>query len=280
MILSPRYEGPMILTIDGDPSDQLQPLTRQRRRMQTMLAEISEQEWTMPSRCAGWSVRDVVAHLVGVNAFWNGSIRAGLAGKPTRVLGGFDPAATPPLMVGAMSSLTVPALLAEFISTNEALVDVTAELPDERWSVLAESPAGHVPIRLLAQHALWDCWVHERDIAVPLGIPTAAETDELTSCLRYAAAVSPVLGMGLDRDCAGVYAVEATDPVIRFVLDVTDSVAVRERAAEGGVPCLRGEAVELIEALSLRTPMPTTTPIEWSHLLGCLETAFDAVPTP
>src|SRR4029077_6340802 len=53
MILSPRYEGPTILTIDGHPSDQLQPLTRQRRRMQAMLTEISEQEWTMPSRCAG-----------------------------------------------------------------------------------------------------------------------------------------------------------------------------------------------------------------------------------
>lgn len=76
------------------------------------------------------------------------------------------------------------ALLAEFISTNEALIGVTAELTDEQWSVLAESPAGHVPVRLLAQHALWDCWIHERDIAIPLGIPIAAETDELTSCLR------------------------------------------------------------------------------------------------
>lgn len=280
MILSPRYEGPTILTIDGDPCDQLLPLTRQRRRMQAMLAEISEHEWTMPSRCAGWRVRDVVAHLVGVNAFWNGSIRAGLAGKPTRVLGGFDPAATPPLMVDAMNSMTVAALLAEFISTNEALLGVTAGLTDESWSVLAESPAGHVPIRLLAQHALWDCWVHERDIAVPLGIPTGAETDELTSCLQYAAAVSPVLGMGLDRACAGDYAVDATDPVIRFVLDVTNSVAVREGAAGTAVPCLRGEAVELIEALSLRTPMPATTPIEWSKLLGGLETVFDAVPAP
>jgi uncharacterized protein (TIGR03083 family) len=280
MLLSPRYEGPTILTIDGPPSDQLQPLTRQRRRMQAMLAEISEQDWTMPSRCAGWRVRDVVAHLVGVNAFWNGSIRAGLAGQPTRVLGGFDPAATPPLMVDAMSSLTVSAMLAEFISTNEALLDVTAELTDERWSVLAESPAGHVPIRLLAQHALWDCWVHERDITHPLGIESSAETDEVTSCLRYAAAVSPVLGMGLDRACAGVYAVEATNPVIRFVLDVTDSVSVREAAAAAAVPCLRGEAVELIEALSLRAPMPASTPTEWSQLLGGLETVFDAVPAP
>jgi uncharacterized protein (TIGR03083 family) len=280
MILSPRYEGPTILTIDGHPSDQLQPLTRQRRRMQEMLTEISEQEWTMPSRCAGWSVRDVVAHLVGVNAFWNGSIRAGLAGTPTRVLQGFDPAATPPLMVDAMREQTVSGLLADFITTNDALLGAAAELTDERWSVLAESPAGHVSIRLLAQHALWDCWVHERDIALPLGRSTAAERDELASCLQYAAAVSPVLGMGLDQACAGAYAVEATDPSIHFTIDVTDSVTVRNQVARAGVPCLRGDAIALIEALSLRAPMPEATPVEWRQLLGGLETVFDAVPTP
>jgi len=84
--------------------------------------------------------------------------------------------------------------------------------------------------------------------------------------------------MGLDRAYAGVYAVDATDPVIRFVVDVSDSVAVRAGTAETGVPCLCGEAVELIEALSLRTPMPATTPLEWSQLLGGLETVFGAVP--
>ena len=280
MILAPRYDGPPILTIDGHPSDQLQPLTRQRRRMQAMLAELSEQEWMAPSRCAEWSVRDVVAHLVGVNAFWNGSIRAGLAGTPTRFLGGFDPAATPPLMVDAMSEITVPGLLADFITTNDALLGVTAELTDESWSVLAESPAGHVSIRLLAQHAWWDCWVHERDIALPLGRSTAAESDELTSCLQYAAAASPVLGMGLEQARAGAYTVEATDPSIQFAIDVTDSVTVRNELPEAGVPCLRGDTIALIEALSLRAPMPAETPVEWRQLLGGLETVFDAAPAP
>ena len=248
--------------------------------MQAMLAELSEHEWTAPSRCAEWSVRDVVAHLVGVNAFWYGSIRAGLAGTPTRVLGGFDPAATPPLMVDAMSEATVAGLLADFITTNDALLGVTAELADERWSVVAESPAGHVSIRLLAQHALWDSWVHERDIAIPLGCSTAAESDELTSCLQYAAAASPVLGMGLEQARTGAYAVEATAPSMHFSIDVSDSVTVRNDAAEAGVPCLRGDAVALIEGLSLRTPMPASTPVEWRQLLGGLETAFDAAPAP
>lgn len=277
MILVPRYDGPTILAVDGPPNDQLAPLTRQRRRMQAMLAELADHEWMFASRCAGWTVRDVVAHLVGVNSFWHRSVIAGLAGTPTRVLGGFDPATTPPMMVDWMSSLTPHEVLAEFVSTSEAFLGAVAELTDESWAAVAESPAGLVPIRLLAQHALWDCWVHERDIAVPLGILTPGEPDELRSCLQYAAAVSPVLGIGLGRSCEGVYAVDATEPDIRFVLNVAQSVSVGDGTAAADVPCLRGDAVALIEALSLRGPMPASTPIEWSQLLTGLATAFDAV---
>ncbi len=72
------------------------------------------------------TVRDVAAHLVGVNAFWRGSICAGLAGAPTRVLMAFDPAATPPSMVQGMGPLTTQQVFDEFVSTTVALLDVVA----------------------------------------------------------------------------------------------------------------------------------------------------------
>ena len=276
MILAPRYDGPTILSVDGQPDDQLVPLTRQRRRMEATLANLTDEEWAGESRCAGWSTGDVVAHLIGVNSFWHMSVVAGLAGSPTRVLGGFDPATTPSSMVDRMGSVAPQQLLDQFIATNDAFLGAVTALTDEGWSKTAESPAGHVPIRLLAQHALWDCWVHERDIALPLGVATATEPDELRSCLQYAAAVSPVLGMGLERARTGVFAVDATDPDIRFVLSVADSVSVQSGGAAASAPCLRGDAVALIEALSLRAPMPASTPTEWSQLLAGLATAFDA----
>ncbi|MEP7203046.1 MAG: maleylpyruvate isomerase family mycothiol-dependent enzyme [Ilumatobacteraceae bacterium] len=278
MILTPRYDGPTILSVDGHPADQLEPLMRQRRRMQAMLAGLTDDEWMSMSRCAEWTVRDVVAHLVGVNSFWHGSIVAGLAGTPTRILGGgFDPATTPSLMVNQMNSLTIQALLDQFVSTNEALIGVVSELTDAAWSMLAESPAGHVPIRLVAQHALWDSWVHERDVVIPLGIPTAAEQTELRSCLLYAAAVSPALGFGFGRRRAETLGVEASNPRIGFMIEVGESVSVRDVYPTSGVPCLRGEAVALIEALSLRAPMAPSAPIEWTQLIDGLAIAFDAV---
>src|SRR5258706_885420 len=104
MKLAPRYDGPTILHVDGTASDQLAPVTRQRRRMARMLGELTDEQWSAPSRCDRWSTRDVVAHLVGVNSFWHSSVVAGLAGAPSRVLSGFDPATTPSMMVDWMGS--------------------------------------------------------------------------------------------------------------------------------------------------------------------------------
>ena len=65
------------------------------------LADLTDAEWAAPSRCDGWSVQDVVAHLAGVNGFWALSITKGREGEPTRYLTRFDPVDTPAQMVEA-----------------------------------------------------------------------------------------------------------------------------------------------------------------------------------
>ena len=275
MLLSPRYDGPPIVSIEGLPDDQRAPVVRQRRRLEAMLAELGDDDWSSASRCDGWTVQDVAAHIVGVNAFWQASVSAGLAGTPTRILAGFDPATTPPLMVGPMRTLAPAEVLDRFVASNDAFLGTLDELDEPGWSAIAESPAGHVPIRLLAHHALWDCWVHERDIALPLGLTPVEEPDEVLSSLRYAAALSPALAIGAGSTFTGMFAVEARDPELCFALEVGDSVAVREGSAPGDAPCLRGAAVELVEALSIRAPLPASAPTEWRRLLEGLATAFD-----
>src|SRR5439155_1424843 len=183
MLVSPRYDGPPIISITGQPDDQLAPVLRQRKRLAAMLVELGDDDWSAPSRCDDWTVQDVVAHMVGVNVFWHASVRAGLGGSPTRVLAGFDPATTPAVMVAAMRELTPTEVLEQFVTSNDEFLGVLAELDDAGWATLAESPAGHVPIRLVAHHALWDCWIHERDIALPLGLTPPAEPDEIGSSL-------------------------------------------------------------------------------------------------
>ena len=278
MKLSPRYDGPAILSIDGDPGDQAVPLTRQRRRLESLLAGLDEDGWRAPSRCDGWTVQDVVAHLVGVNAFWEGSVVSGLAGSPTRVLGGFDPAAHPPLMIEPMRAQSPHETLDQLVASDDGFLGAVAGLSHDGWSATSETPAGHVPVRLLAHHALWDAWVHERDIALPLGLAPAVEPDEVRSSLRYAAAVGPALTISRGRASACVLGVVASDPDVRFTLEVADAVVVRDGTPPADAPCLRGDAVELVEALSVRRPLPAGAPEGWHELTRALATVFDTVP--
>jgi uncharacterized protein (TIGR03083 family) len=278
MEIAPRYEGPPIIAIAGEPDDQLAPLVRQRRRFEAMLADLDDDAWVSASRCDDWTVHDVVAHVVGVNHFWRASVRAGVAGTPTRILAGFDPAATPPLMVASMRDLTPEDLLETFVASNDGFLEAVGDLDDAGWGLLAESPAGHVPLRLVAHHALWDCWIHERDIALPLGSTPPAEPDEVGSCLRYAAALSPALAVASGATISGVFGVDASDPELRLVLEVGESVSVRDDSAPPEAPGLRGDSVALVEALSLRSPLPPSAPTEWRRLLDGLAAAFDVEP--
>ncbi len=147
-------------------------------------------------------------------------------------------------------------------------------LDDDGWSTLGEAPPGFLPIRLLAAHALWDSWIHERDIALPLGFTPPEEADEVLSSLRYAAALSPAFAITTGTATDGVFAVETSGPESSFAVQVTDSAAVRDNFDAGDAPCLRGDAVELVEALSIRAPLPASAPPEWRHVLGGLEQAF------
>lgn len=274
MEIAPRYGGPPLLAI-GEPADLLTPVVRQRRRVETTLASLSVEQWAAPTRCDGWSVQDVAAHLAGVNRFWQASVTAGAGGAPTRLLDGFDPASTPEVMVDPMRALAPADVLELLVSSNDGFLGALGDLDDGAWSLLAESPAGHVPIRLVAAHALWDSWVHERDVSLPLGLAPDAAADEVAWCLRYAAALAPGFALMNGQATAGTFAVEATDPELALVVEVGESVVVGAGAAPPGAPRLRGDAVSLVEALSIRSPLPTSAPAEWRRLLVGLARAFD-----
>jgi len=275
MLLTPRYGEPSILRFDLDLGDPSIPLLRQRRRLATLLGGLDEEQWAAASRCEGWSVQDVIAHLVSTNQFWAFSIGAGLAGEPTRFLATFDPVATPAELVASVRSQSPADVLERFVATNEAVADVVADLDDDGWSTIGEAPPGHVPLRAVALHALWDSWVHERDVVLPLGLEPVEEPDEIIGCLGYGAALSPAFTVSRGGERQGAISVEATDPDARFVVEVGESVIVRAGDVPDDALRLTGPAVALAEALSFRVPLPCPVADDHQWLLSGLAEAFD-----
>jgi uncharacterized protein (TIGR03083 family) len=273
--LTPRYDGPPLLELAGAVGDPSVPLLRQRRRLGDLLQRLDDQQWAAPTRCEGWSVQDVVLHLNSTNGFWAVSFAKGLAGEPTRYLTGFDPVATPAQLVDGERGSPPALALEAYLAGVDALAELVGDLDDDAWERTAEAPPGHVTARAVALHALWDAWVHERDIALPLGLPVPEEPDEILGSLRYGAGLGPAFRASVGDDRTGSYLVEVQDPDARLLVELGPTVVVRD-AADGSAPLtLRGRAVDVLEALSQRLPHDPPVPREHAWMLTGLAEVFD-----
>jgi uncharacterized protein (TIGR03083 family) len=278
VLLTPRYDGVPVLRLDGPAGDPAVPLVRQRRRLATWLAGIDDDKWDAPTRCERWSVKDVICHLVTTNQFWAISFTAALKGEPTRFLGAFDPVASPEEMVDAVRGVAAGDVLARFVDTNDALEAAVDAVGENGWAVTGEAPPGHVALHAVAMHALWDGWVHERDVMLPFGTAPAEEPDEITGCLRYVAALGPAFAIAGGSLRSGAIEVVVTDPDDRFVVDVGETVVVRDGEAPDGALRLTGTAVDLLEALSFRGPLECTVAADDRWLLMGIAEVFDRTP--
>lgn len=270
--MTPRYDGPGVLRFDPPAGDLSVLLLRQLRRLADALATIDPRQWAVQSRCDAWSVQDVVAHLIRTNQAWTASIAAALAGEPTRMFRAFDPVATPPRLVEAMRGSAPAEVLARFVETVENLAGMVAGVDEAAWSLTGETPLGHVGLDAVVMHALWDSWLHERDVLLPLGMTPAEQPDEVAACLRYTAALGPAVLALRGSTRRATLTVDATHPDVHAVIEAGPTVVVRHGPAPPDAVLLTGRAVDLIEGLTFRVPLPAQ-PDHW--LLSGLATAFD-----
>ncbi len=230
-------------------------MLRQRSRLAAVLVGLSDEEWAAPSRCRGWSVQDVIEHLVGVNRYWAHSVTEGLKGTPTRLLTDFDPVSVPASMVDAARGRPPSATLDAFTSTNDRLTELWSSLDEAEWSTVAEAPPGHLALRAVAVHALWDSWIHERDVLLPLSRVQPVEADEVELTLAYAAAIGPAFRVTATAEArSGTLAVIAHHPEITLHVDQGEVVRVRRGLLASSAPTVEGDAVRLAEGFSRRGP--------------------------
>lgn len=279
MQLSPRYDGPPLLVLDVPPGDPSAAVVRQRTRLADALTSFSAAQWAAPSRCEGWSVQDVITHLVSTNQFWALSITAGCSGEPTRFLATFDPVTSPADLVDKARGQSAASVLERFVESNDALAAAMAAVDEGTWdTTVAEAPPGHLALRGVALHALWDSWVHERDILLPLGLPVVEADDEVAGCLLYGAALGPAFLASTGSTREGAYVIDATDPDVRCVVEIGPTVRVHRGDAPEGALHITGRAVDLLEALSYRIPLDVEVPADDAWMLDGLAEVFDRVP--
>ena len=273
MRIQPRFGSDPIIQLDGDPTAVRTPFVRQRRRLLETFAHLSEEDLAQPSRCDGWTVRDIAAHLAIVDTFWGYSISKGRKGEPSETLVDFDPVTTPAAMVASTSAMSAAETLTQLTASTERLLTLVEGLDDPTWMLPAEGPPGHIAISAVVHHALWDAWVHERDVMLPLGQTPPERDDEIIASLHYVSALGPAYAISQGKPHTGILGVRVSKPDAAFVVDIGESAVVRSGEEPADLELSNG-AVELLEALSVRAPLPLALPAEHAWMVQGLTEAF------
>ncbi len=137
------------------------------------LAALSPAAWCQPSACAGWEVRDVVAHLIQVGQFYQRVITRGLQGE-TEPPPEFPPPETDPATFIAQNAITARQQLGErLLPTLRAvyaqLTTLLAQLDAGAWEHLcyyASAPHSR-PVREFLALSVQELALHSWDIRFP-----------------------------------------------------------------------------------------------------------------
>jgi uncharacterized protein (TIGR03083 family) len=262
MKITPRYDTEPLVRLTPMVEGIATTVTRQRDRLAATLADLGADQWATPSRCEGWSVQDVIIHLASTNGFWATRSTKGSPASPAVCSASIRSCRRPSSSPRRKAQSRRHAHA--FVHGNQALADALSSVDD--WDVLAEAPPGHIAIGLVAIHALWDSWVHERDAAIPLGLDPVIDDAELEACLLYAGALGPSFQASTGSTRCGVIALQTTGPDVNAVIEagpvVRDVVRIGvedDRIAHSGDSSVQTCSSSLRARAPSHLRAPTTT---------------------
>ena len=188
-------------------------LADQQSELDGLVRDLDESGWARPSRCAGWTIADVVLHLAQTDE------AGALAAAGRRAAAGEAGAAPTPFIVRQ----DVDALAAERVTEER---DTPAAVY-ARWKAAAAREcsallecrpgdrvvwvAGELAARTLATTRLSEAWIHTGDIAYGLGV-TLPPTDRLWHIARLASRTLPYAFAQAGRSLSGPVAVILVAP--------------------------------------------------------------------
>ncbi len=214
-----------------DKSDILAGLFASWDDIDTLMAGLAGESWQQPTPLPGWSVHDVLSHIIGTESM--------LAGVPNPVAD-IDVSALEHVrnQIGEMNECWVRELrdqsaadmLERFRAVTAQRRDMLTAMTEKDWNTVGFTPAGPDTYGRFMRIRTFDCWMHELDIRQALSLSptddelgsaaTARALDEISTSMGF------VVGkLGKAPDGSRI-ALELTGPVSRTI-----RVAVTGRAA-------------------------------------------------
>lgn len=209
-----------------------------------LLSALPEHDWTVPTSLPGWTVQDVVAHIVGTESM--------LAGYPTPEYEQAkqlphvhnEIAATNEQWVQDMRSLPGAQVLDRFRAITTERTRALRSMTQQDFDAPSWTPAGQSTYGRFMRIRVFDCWLHEQDIRDALRLPGHESGDcpqtaiaEITDALGY------LIGKRAGAADGTTVTIALTGPVCRDI-----NVAVDGRASV--VPTLPAPATVTLRLTS------------------------------
>jgi uncharacterized protein (TIGR03083 family) len=148
-------------------------------------------EWELPSECPGWTVRDVLSHMVGTELALLGEPAPDPLSAPLHVHN--EVGARNEGWVASLRNHTGPEVLDVFRDVTARRLVQLRSWPPARFDEVGPSPVGKVPYREFMRVRVMDCWIHEQDIRVATARPGHREGPVATLAIDRLASAMPFI---------------------------------------------------------------------------------------
>jgi uncharacterized protein (TIGR03083 family) len=205
-----------------DKADVLDGLFAEWDAIVAVVEGLSDAQWQAPTPLPGWSVRDVVAHVIGTESMLQG------AGTPEADIDVStlkhvrnDVGVMNERWVRKLRSVSTADLVDKLRTTITERRTALTDMCDGDWNAIAMTPAGPDTYGRFMRVRIFDCWMHEHDIRDALGRPVSdADLAGQSSRLaldEMAASMGFVVGkLGGAPDGSRV-SIELTGPLRRII---------------------------------------------------------------
>jgi uncharacterized protein (TIGR03083 family) len=202
-------------------------LTGEWAALDLLLSGLPADRWAEPTCLPGWRVTDIVAHLIGTESMLAGE-NAPETDVDLKALPHVrnDIAAFNEQWVQALRDESPQAVLERFREITGRRAKLLEQMPQEDFDAPSWTPAGHATYARFMQIRTYDCWMHEQDLRVTLGLPGGEDGPAAEAALEEATrALGYIVGKRAAAPDGAIVAIDLTGPLTRGLTVVVDGRA-------------------------------------------------------
>ncbi len=203
--------------------------------IESLLDSLTDEQWQAATSLPGWTVQDVVSHIVGTEAMLSGTPTPEYRGdRPDYVHN--DIGALNEAWVEHLRAESPAAMMTKFREITTRRKAALSAMPVQEWNTVTFTPAGPDSYGRFMRVRTFDCWVHEHDIREAVGRAAAdgdlAGADTRLALDEMATSMGFVVGKKGQAPAGSRVLLNLTGPVARQIRVAVDGETGRAAVVE------------------------------------------------